>query len=142
MSPQVEMFFLKGPQKDRKYNDYWKNNTNIWYRNRFRHPKTTWNSCISSLPIGRNSLNHLLYCKASFLTDLQCQFLCLGQIIRNRPSCTCGILSASVFLINQWVDRGQLNNFLFLCPWTKFDNDRVGKQDTQHSSKVIYAWRR
>jgi hypothetical protein len=29
MSPQVEMFFLKGPQKDRKYNDYWKNNTNI-----------------------------------------------------------------------------------------------------------------
>jgi hypothetical protein len=24
MSPQVEMLFLKGPQKDRKYNDYWK----------------------------------------------------------------------------------------------------------------------
>ena len=101
MSPQVEMFFLKGPQKDRKYNDYWKNNTNIWYRNRFRHPKTTWNPCISSLPIGRNTLNHLLYCKASFLTDLQCQFLCLGQIIRNRSSCTCGILSASVFIIKQ-----------------------------------------
>jgi len=61
--------------------------------------------------------NHLLYCKASFLIDLLCQFLFLGQSIRNRPSCTCGILSVSVFMINQHVARSRLHNYLHF--WIK-----------------------
>ena len=76
-------------------------------------------------------LNRLLHRKASFLTDPHCQCLGLGQSIRNRPSCTYNISSASVFMINQDVAMSRLNNFFISTLLGKIDNDRFGKQDTQ-----------
>jgi hypothetical protein len=113
------MFFLKGPQKDRKYNDYWKNNTNIWYRNRFRHPKTTWNSCISSLPIG------------AYMTLLECWVSCLPT--RSLSNFVQGHRNKKLFnwpLSTHWFIRNtdadkipqvQLGLFLIIWPDTEID---------------------